>query len=336
MLAAWEEGYTDGVIALWNAEAVRDGYKELDKSGFASIFTGNLYFDPLNAFVLLEQGQVAGFACGCTGSELPLGDKAGYITCIVLDERYALEANYIRMLTALERRFAELGRTQADVLFFNPMQLPWMIPGTPGHEHNNAPGVPVGSRLHAVMLKQGYAERTQEQAMYLDLSGFSVPEDIRAKEAAASAKGYAVGVLGRMPVGGDGGLSGFARGEVQDIKEMLEGLNNPLWTKEIAESAADGTPVVFAAKDGRAAGFAGPVIRQPNGRGYFAGIGVHPDHEGYGLGTVLFFQLCEAFRAIGTPYMSLYTGIGNPAARIYEKAGFKAVKYFAVMRKELS
>ncbi|MFD1956781.1 GNAT family N-acetyltransferase [Paenibacillus thailandensis] len=335
MLAAWEDRYADGVIALWNKEAVRDGYKELDENTFKSIFTDNPYFDPRNAFVLLGREQeVAGFACGCTGDDLPLGDKAGYLTCIVLSGPYALDENYKLLLTALERRFAELGKTQADVLFFNPMQLPWYIPETPGHEHNNAPGVPVGSRLHWFLLEQGYAERAREQAMYLDLSGFAVQEDIRAKEKAAAAAGYTVGVLGNMPAG-DGRLSGFAPGGLRGIEEMLEGLGNPLWTKEIAACAANGTPVVFAAKNGLAAGFAGPVIRQPNGRGYFAGIGVHPDHEGHGLGTVLFFKLCEAFRAIGTPYMSLYTGVGNPAARIYGKAGFKAVKHFAVMRKEL-
>ncbi|MBD2867032.1 GNAT family N-acetyltransferase [Paenibacillus arenilitoris] len=321
VVEAWDERYARGVIALWNEEAVRDGYKELDADSFNRIFTGNPYFDPGAAFVWLDGRDVAGFACGCTGDDLPLGDKAGYITCIVLRQGHATAANYRSLLDALEARFAELGKTQADVLFFNPMQLPWYIPDTPGHEHNNAPGVPVGSGLHRFLLDEGYAERAVEQAMYLELSGFAPPEDIRLKETAASEQGYAVGV--------------FASGEVGGIAEMLDGLGNPLWTEEIARCAAEGTPVVYAAKDGLAAGFAGPVIRQPNGWGYFAGIGVHPDHEGHGLGTLLFFKLCEAFRAIGTPYMSLYTGSANPAARIYEKAGFRTVKHFAVMRKEL-
>nr|WP_028610850.1 GNAT family N-acetyltransferase [Paenibacillus harenae] len=321
VVEAWDERYANAVIALWNKEAARDGYKELDADSFNRIFTGNPYFDPKAAFVWLDGRDVAGFSCGCTGDELPLGDKAGYITCIVLRREHATGANYKRLVHALEARFAELGKTQADVLFFNPMQLPWYIPDTPSHEHNNAPGVPVGSLLHRFLLGEGYAERAVEQAMYLEMSCFAVPEDIRLKEAAAAEKGYAVGVFSSSEIGG--------------IADMLTGLGNPLWTEEITRCAAEGTPVVFAAKEGQAAGFAGPVIRQPNGRGCFAGIGVHPDHEGNGLGTVLFFKLCEAFRAIGTPYMSLYTGSANPAARIYEKAGFRTVKTFAVMRKEL-
>ncbi len=91
---------------------------------------------------------------------------------------------------------------------------------------------------------------------------------------------------------------------------------------------------MIAARDGKAVGFAGPVIRQESGRGYFAGIGVNQEHEGHGLGSILFFKLCEAFIKVRADYMSLYTGIENPAINIYKKAGFKEVREFAVMRKE--
>lgn len=320
-LETWKDCYAEGVLALWNREAVRDGYKDLDQESFAAIFSGHSYFDPLNVFVLLDGEAVTGFACGCVGEELPLGDCAGYITCVVLDDRADEDCLYKRLLSALEERFVQLGKTQAELLFFNPMRLPWYIPDTPGHEHNNAPGVPSDSRLHRFLLKQGYAERAVQQAMYLELSSFSIPEDMLAKEAVAAGKGYSVGLFGPGQAGG--------------VRDMLEGLGNPLWTEEIGRCSEDGTPVVFAVKDGMAVGFAGPVIRQENGRGYFAGIGVHPDHEGHGLGSVLFFRLCEAFRQMGTAYMSLYTGSANPAVRIYSKAGFRTVKTFAIMRKEL-
>jgi ribosomal protein S18 acetylase RimI-like enzyme len=321
-LAAWGDCYTENVITLWNRAAVGDGYKELDADSFSRIFTGSSYFDPLAAFVGLAEQEVVGFACGCTGDDLPLGDRAGYITCIVLDSRYASEEHYKQLLDALEECFAGLGKTQAEVLFFNPMQLPWYIPDTPAHEHNNAPGVPSGSPLHRFLLAQGYTERATEQAMYLELSGFTIPEDILAKEAEAAGKGYSVRI--------------YASGRIDGLDAMLESLGNPLWTKEIGRCAVEGTPVVYALKDGHAAGFAGPVLREVSGRGYFAGIGVHPGHEGHGLGTLLFFRLCEAFQSIGTVYMSLYTGSTNPAARIYEKAGFRTVKTFAIMRKELA
>ena len=43
-------------------------------------------------------------------------------------------------LDGLEQALAAAGCTMADVLFFNPIHLPWIIPGTPGHTHNNVPG----------------------------------------------------------------------------------------------------------------------------------------------------------------------------------------------------
>ncbi|MEC0248705.1 GNAT family N-acetyltransferase [Paenibacillus chitinolyticus] len=322
MIESWNPSYSDAVIRLWNTEAVKDGYKELTGRSFNEIFLSSPYFDKDNTFVMREEdGTVTGFACGCTGDDLPLGAVAGYITCIVLSEDYQTDANYRLLLEALEERFRQLGKKQADVLFFNPMMLPWYIPDTPGHEHNNAPGVQAVSRLYGFLLGEGYIERARECAMYLNLSAFSIPDEIRAKEERTAADGYTVGL--------------FDPARHEGIEAMLQGFDNPLWQKEIAAGTANGVPVVIAAHRGQAVGFAGPVIRQESGRGYFAGIGVHPDHEGHGLGSLLFFKLCEAFKGIGTEYMSLYTGSTNPAIRIYEKAGFKTVKQFAVMRKSL-
>lgn len=320
MIVSWDQQYRQAVIDLWNEEAVKDGYKELSEETFGHIFTGSPYFDSENAFVLLDQNEVKGFACGCTGDDLPLGEVAGYITCIVLADCYRTDHNYQGMLDALEGRFQQLGKKQGEVLFFNPMLLPWYIPGTPKHEHNNAPGVPIESKLYAFLLQAGYVERAKECAMYLKLDGFAIPEDVRAKEHKAAAEGYTVEL--------------FEKEKHNGVNEMLNGFNNLLWQREIGQCTAEGVPVVIAAYKGKVIGFAGPVIRQDNGRGYFAGIGVLPEHEGHGLGSLLFFKLCEAFRSIGTAYMSLYTGSTNPAIRIYEKAGFTTVKQFSVMRRE--
>lgn len=322
MIMTWDNHYSQEVIALWNEEAVKEGYKELTLESFEGIFLSSPYFDREAAFVLIEEGKVEGFACGCTGDDLPLGDVAGYITCIVLSSNYQTSENYSLMLEALERRFQQVGKKQSEVLFFNPMQLPWYIPDTPKHEHNNAPGLPVGSKVYEFLLGQGYVERTQECAMYLNLSDFNMPDEIRQKEDKAAADGYEVEL--------------FQSGKHFGVEEMLTALNNPLWQKEITKSTTDGVPVVIAAHHGKVVGFAGPVIRSESGRGYFTGIGVQPDHEGHGLGSILFFKLCEAFGMVQAEYMSLYTGVSNPAIRIYEKAGFKKVKYFSIMRKEFA
>lgn len=321
MIVTWDSQYIHDVIALWNKEAVKDGYKEHTEASFTDLFLESPYFDREATFVLLESEQVKGFACGCTGDDIPLGKVAGYITCIVLSSEYNTNENYKLMLDALENRFRILGKTQADMLFFNPMLLPWYIPDTPKHEHNNAPGVPVNSLLYSFLLDEGYIEREIEVAMYLNLSNFSIPEDIKAKEAKAALKGYTAQL--------------FDSDKHSGLEEMLNGFDNPLWKTQIPQYANNNVPIVIAALEGKVVGFAGPVIRQDNGRAFFAGIGVHPDYEGHGLGSILFFKLCEAFQNVQTEYMSLFTGHANPAIRIYEKAGFNKVKQFAVMRRIL-
>lgn len=326
MIRTWNNRYIPEALELWNREAVKDGYKEFSEETFTELILENKYFDPETVFLLFDEDeQLKGFAIGCTGADLPLGAEAGYITCIVSEgkaaEEDSIEENFTFLLEALETRFRLLGKTQADVLFFNPMMLPWYIPDTPGHEHNNAPGVPTDSRLHRFLLSSGYIERARECGMYLNLDQFAIPEGITAKERKAEAEGYRIELYDSQRHSG--------------MEQMLSGLGNPLWQQQIPAYASDDAPLIVATHDGRLAGFAGPVIRQPNGRAFFAGIGVHPDHEGHGLGTVLFFNMCEAFRLVSAEYISLFTGSENPAKSIYEKAGFRTVKSFAVMRREL-
>lgn len=105
--------------------------------------------------------------------------------------------------------------------------------------------------------------------MYLALAGFAIPDDIRARKRKALAGGYRVEM--------------YDPGRHEGLAEMLDGFDNPLWRRQIPEYAASGAPLVVAACEGKAAGFAVPVLREESGRGFFAGIGVHPRHEGHGL-----------------------------------------------------
>ncbi|MDU5950657.1 MAG: GNAT family N-acetyltransferase, partial [Paenibacillus macerans] len=130
-------------------------------------------------------------------------------------------------------------------------------------------GVPAGSRLHGCLLRHGYAERARQCGMYLALAGFAIPDDIRARKRKALAGGYRVEM--------------YDPGRHEGLAEMLDGFDNPLWRRQIPEYAASGAPLVVAACEGKAAGFAVPVLREESGRGFFAGIGVHPRHEGHGL-----------------------------------------------------
>ncbi len=321
MIDSYKEQYLDGIITLWNRVAVKIGYKDLDILSFSRLFLNNPYFSPDKTFVMTEGGKVTGFACGCVGEDLPLGENSGYITCVILDEDYEDACRYRILLHRLEETFIKTGKIRSEVLFFNPIMLPWYIKGATRREHNNAPGVFKSSRLYREMLKDGYVERTTEHAMYLDLEHFHIPEVILGKEKKIQAEGYEVVF--------------FNNNRHCQVKEMLSKLSNPLWEKEILRCIKDGVPVLVAARQNRVVGFAGPVIKQENKRGYFTGIGVIKEEEGHGLGTLLFYKLCDEEKKAGAEYMSLFTGADNKAGKIYEQAGFKVVEKFGVMRKIL-
>ena len=120
--------------------------------------------------------------------------------------------------------------------------------------------------------------------------------------------------------------------------ELFDDLNSESWRKEILEVSRqeqDGDPILVVDIDGKIHGFTGPLRVQESLRGYFAGIGIHSNCRGFGVGGVLFSALCKGLKNQGAEYMTLFTGEGNPARNIYEKEGFKIIKSWSNMRKEL-
>lgn len=309
------------VIELWNREATKYDYKPFTEQEFQDTFINHPYFDAHCIWVGCNEKGIVGFAAGCSGDELPLGDVGGYITCVIVDADAASSEHYNEFLSFIEERFRQLGKKQADVLFFNPVKLKWRIPSAPEHEHNNAPGISKDLPLYGALVARGYEDRATQCGMYLKLGSFAVPEDIIRKEAKASTEGYAV--------------TSYAPELHTGLEATLAALQNPQWEKDVAHYVKDGASLVVAVHSGEVVGFAGPIILEATGRAFFCGIGVHPEHEGHGLGSILFFRMVEAFQQEGCQYISLFTGMNNPALRIYQKAGFTIEKQFSILRREL-
>ena len=119
------------------------------------------------------------------------------------------------------------------------------------------------------------------------------------------------------------------------LEEMVAALDNTMWSEEIPAAGKSGMDLLVGLKGNVCAGFTGPVYPEKTGRGYFAGLGVAPQFEGHGLGTLLFYRLLEREKQAGAKYMSLFTGEDNHARFIYLNAGFRVVRTFGVMLKEL-
>lgn len=317
-LRPFEEQDVPALYTLWNRAAPAWGYAPLTPAQMDRAIFRNPHFDPSLAFVL-EDGSLHGFGCAAFGDDLPGGAQRGYLSCMVTDD--ATDAGFDLLLDGLEQALAAAGCTMADVLFFNPIHLPWIIPGTPGHTHNNMPGCWVDGPAYGRMRARGYDERARECAMYLKLGDFRLPAALQEKQNALAEQNYWIQM--------------YDPAVHTDLEELLKTLGNSEWEREISACAADGTPFLAALCGRSVVGFAGPVYPEPGGRGYFTGIGVAPAHEGRGLGTLLFYRLCEAEQAAGAQYMSLFTGEKNPARHIYQRAGFEVVRTFGILRKAL-
>lgn len=308
------------LAALWNTAGTAQGYAPQTPEALAPLLAEHPCFSPDHAFALEEDGAVKGFACGCVGDDLAQGDKRGYFTCLLLDKAFESKKNAAALLSALEDSFRQAGKIQAAMTFFNPMRLPWVIPGTDGHQHNDCPGVAEDLPLHGWMTELGWQVRAKECAMYLDLARFEMPDWVEEKSGRLAAEGY--------------GVDWYQSGKHRGLAEMVHSLGNPIWDAEVPE-AAEKINMLVALHGDEAVGFTGPVYPESTGRGYFAGIAVAAGHEGHGLGTLLFYRLCQAEKEAGSRYMSLFTGSDNHAQKIYLGAGFQVRRIFSVVTKEL-
>lgn len=301
---------------IWNDAGSRFGYAPLGEAQFRKLLPDHPDFSPDYTFVMEEMGRVCGFISGCAGDA-----QTGYISCVLLEQAQDTRENTGLLIRRLEDAFRESGRTHIGVSFFNPVRLPWVVPETENHQHNNMPGVPVDAPLYGWMQDLGYQTISLECGMYYDLSRHTTPGWVEEKALEMAKRGYTVASYDPQ----------CHRG----LEEMVNSLGNPVWSSEIPAAAAAGLDLLVGLKDDICAGFTGPVYPEETGRGYLSGVAVAPPYERNGLGTLLFYRLLQREREVGSRYMSIFTGDTNPAREIYQKAGFRVVRTFAVMRKEL-
>jgi len=311
----FNDSHIGDIVKLWNASAgTETPYKTLDAGGSARKFKDGA------AFAATENGAVIGFAHGINSGP---DSNTGYVTFVLVAKEKRRSGIGTQLLERVENYLIQNGKTRLDVIFFNPVNLEWIIPGTDGHDHPNAPGVEKPSAGYDFCVKNGYRALADQFSYYLPLDKFTMGEKAAQTIDSLKAKNINFGF--------------YDKDRHYNVREMLETLGNPLWTNEITESIAarPENPVIIASDGGKACGFTGPLYTQGSGRGYFTGIGVHPDYGGMGIGTVLFNLLCDGHKKNGAKFMSLFTGETNPARKMYEGAGFRHVKTWTDFRKEI-
>lgn len=319
----------EDAIAIWNA-SVDSGeviYKKMDAPLFEQHFLDAQVHDERYCFVAEEAGKVTGFILGNVKKDFLPGETQantpGYVTAVFVRQDKRRKGVGTRLTEALENAFRADGKTQIAVTSTNPIQLEWTVPGTVGHDHNNAPGVDMECAGYPFLLHCGFADRYREVAMYLDLKDYQDTPSVAELQ---------------QKLRGEGIETGYYDTKLNyDFDMMCDRVHSEYWRKVLRDETAKASPrpILAATHEKHIVGFTGPVDKQPSGRGFFTGICTDPMYEKRGIATVLFNLLMQAFIAQGATFSTLFTGDNNHAQRLYLRTGFRVVRRYAIMNKTL-
>ena len=327
-ISRFEEGHLLQILRMWNS-SVSSGemlYRKLTEEVFRQKFLGQHGEKDL-LLVAEEAGRVRGFAAGCRQRLFLPGQNEentpGYLTMLLVDREARCRGIGSGLLGRLEEAFRALGKKTLAVSSQNPVNLDWTIPGTPGHEHNNAPGVDEAGPAYPFLQRRGFIPIAHEAAMYLNLADFHKSTAVEEKRSELRRQGITAGLY-------DPALQ-------YEYDGLCDRVRSEYWRKVLQDelSSPKPRPILAATVPGHIIAFTGPVDRQENGRGWFTGICTDPLYEKRGIATVLFSDLMEQFILAGALYSTLFTGTENHAQRLYSKAGFRPVRHFCIMARQL-
>ncbi len=315
-------------LVLWNEAAARCEipHKPMDPDRFTSLFLPGVPEQGKVCIGFTLDGRLLGFAAG----NVKPGSAIGYLTFVLVAPDARRAGIGTVLAHAVEEALAETASTSGtplesmDARFLNPSALEWIVPGTDGHDHPNAPGVDASAPAYLFMKNVGYRDLEMVNSFHRSLDTFAYSPAIAASLARLEDEGLRIT---RYDASRHTGLEG-----------LVEDLGSPVWRETLLTNAAKpggGLPVLIVEDGDRVCGFAGPMDVQPSGRGYFNGIGMHSAYRKRGAGKALFSALCMNLKEMGATFMTLFTGETNPARNIYESAGFKIVKVWACMRKNI-
>ena len=338
------------VVSLWN-ESLLAGetvLAPLTEQDFHEVFPDNPDYNGKYSFVREEDGAVVGFINGVAKKNFLPGETPentpGYLTCIFVRHDCRRRGIGASLESALADAFRSEGKkTIACNGDGDPIHLRWIIPGTPGHDHNKAPGMDTDCPGYPFLLSQGYTEKAREIAMYLNLSEYEPWTELECKRQQLLEQGIYTGRYdSSIPCEYDRMCDRVGkeywrfviRSEVACHKTGMPN-TDPLMLPDPGKIPAGPRPLLVATHEGHIVAFTGPVDLQKSGRGWFCGICTDPMYERRGIASVLFNLLIQEFIAEGASFSTLFTGETNHAQRIYQRAGFRTVRRFGIMEKTL-
>ena len=334
-----------GIVSLWNGcvEKQEVLYRPLTPAYFKEKFLDQ---PGTEIFVADEAGAVIGFLTGCKKTEFLPGqteeNTPAYLSAFMVAPEYRNRGVGSALLDAFERHYASMGKAAIAVTSTCPINLDWVIPGTPGHEHNNMPGVDEACMGFDFLKKRGYAVAVREVAMYLNLAEYEKKPEVEARRAKLAEEGITAGL--------------YDVAQQAEFDGMCDRVGSEYWREALRSEIAchienrpntdirflpngkipkGPRPILVATCNGHIVAQTGPLDLQESGRGFFTGICTDPLHERRDIASVLFNVLMQEFIAEGAQFSTLFTGDSNHAQKIYKRAGFQVVRRWCVMNQVL-
>lgn len=299
-------------------------YKDVSYEQFCQILFNNRFFKSEGTFLAYDYNTLVGFISGNVRDMDQGNEKAsGYINTIMVKKEYRRKGIGKALLEKVEAYIYKEGRKSSRFVFLSQINWPWYIPHYGKHEHPGAPAVRINSELYFFLLHNHYYINSIHEGFHLPLSEYKMPQSVVDKMKENAEHGFTIEV--------------FDEKKHYGVEEFCNIIDNPGFAGAIRSNLNKEKPLPFliAAHNGKMVGWTGPMYTEPTGRGHLDGICVSPETRGGGLGKALFCTLCEYSKEHGSQYMTFFTGLDNPARKIYLFAGFKIAQSFADMKKDL-
>lgn len=321
----YQGGDEAGIVPCWNAAMPPDG---IDLRLFTEKVLCDVNFDPEGCLVAVaapsagaaapQPERIVGFCLGLVRraplSGTDVEPQTGWITAFGVDPAYRRQGVGGALFAAAEAFFRARGRR---AVLFSPYAPHYFLPGLDSAAYPQAA---------AFLAAQGFRKLYTCAAMDKNIVGFTVPDDVRAVEAARVAEGYRF-----VPL---------SPAHLVEVARFADEKFSVDWGRAVREAVARGLSFdhFLLALDpaGRVVGFClyggygGASDR-------FGPFGVDESQRGKGLGKVLLYQCLDAMRARGLHgAWFLWTGETSAAGRLYLRAGFTVTRRFDVLKKELA
>ncbi len=297
-------------------------YEEVDYEFFLNNTINHPEYDEEGIFLCIIDNMLVAFIMSHIRHIEEGVNYPGYISTIIVDKMYRNRGIGSALIDRACSYLKERGKKKVVFGYISTLNWPWIIPNTTA-DHNGAPGIMVNSDFYLYLLHHSFHIIDEEDAFYLPLDSFERKERVTNDLKELAKENIHIELYNNKIHYG--------------LEEFFAAINSEPFERVIRYNLSLKEPKPFAVvvKDNRIVGWTGAFYTEKSGRAHFDGIIISPEVRGKGIGRALFSYLAEYSKKNGSKFLTFFTGRTNFARNIYMFLGFKIVRSFALMEKDI-